>query len=292
VNGLIAWRRFQAGAGCGPAGLDGKENVVGPTVNWSPQALQEQIAIIATAIDTVVDGLLRHLPEGTHSEDDVLRLKSVEFTRDREVLDAITATFRAAPLHFPGEKSRRLDIRESSHDVTEAAPSVRWRFADVPAFLKVYPKRADLLRFEISCLSRRAVARLTGRRREEVGGAGASILLHEFCSLAAELLDDLEAPVLAASGSILDPVEVVEQLSRLVRPDRSAASGTPSQWSQNRECRRAFSHLLLGGSFDAKGARLGTTLRNRLEELAAPGGPLIRGSRPTIYLLRHAATAP
>ena len=130
-------------------------------------------------------------------------------------------------------------------------------------------------------MSRRAVANLVGYDDEILDSAGAIRLLRRFSIKAVGLMTVLAKHVAQYRCAAWDAADLIHRLSPLIL-DRSATG--PRLTQEPGRC-RAFLHLLACGFFDAKGLRLGTTLRGLLEELACSGGPLVHGSRPTVYLV-------
>ncbi len=277
--------------GCGPAGLDGNDNVTGPLGTRGPKLLVRQLRLAGAAVDGLVDALNGALPADMGAKRQRLWLRSAEVCRDLASPDAVGEVRALQRTCLAGSEFRAADCYIRGALDERGVPAVRWRQSDDGPVFKAYAKRSDLTRLEVAYPQRGAIRRILGADEAELGGAEAVRLLRGFVMTVAGGVDELERHVAEARGAKTDGLvtDLVLHLAPLVAlaagsrvgPGRPPAAQTVS------EARAALRELIEARVYRATGARAKGGLRAVLNGLSGDSGPLRRGGgRGTVFTVR------
>lgn len=290
-NAMRLLRGDLGASSCGSVGLDGKDNVVGPTRDRAIALLGKQLNLIRSGLDDLVEAMEQSLPERAQVVAQQLWIRSAEVCLDLPCDRAISVVRCMQRAALPGTSRTVLDryfARIQAEDL-KGLPVVRWyRTLTGPAF-KAYGKRVDILRAEIACEDRDAIyALLRARPVGEISGSESVELLLAFARAAEPWLGELVAHLdqaVAGGQSVADLIVALKPLVDLASGGK-AAKGRPPSAASVASAREALDALLSTGVICAKGHRLGTCLRTVLDCLAASEGPLVRQGHHAIYTLR------
>ena len=292
----------------GPAGLDGHDNVLGPSGPEWPALLGLQLDHTARIIDSVLSVLSEAAGCPRSRMAGHLLVRWVEVLRDLHQPDAEAAV---RGLRRMGNPAAAWTGERTFADRAGGRVSVafRERAAHAPE-VKCYAKRRDLLRLEVAARQRRSVRALLARRlasqmRSGLDGADASRMLADCARAAAPMLDRMEAALsraeAAAPASAAGLVLGFAPLVRLAAPERRAAGagGRPAGDDLRDRARRAIDDLVEFGSFDAAGLGTRDALLLALREMADAGallapepGMRVFAAAPELELARRLFSAP
>lgn len=290
LNPLRWLRQLRGEQECGEKGLDGNDNVVGGTIA-DPAALQEQLMLVRTAFDALARALMNGLPEDVEVIHDELKLRSAEACVDLggpQARQNVQWLQRAA---LAEASSVECDIyRTSLRD--GPCPEVRWRLTATGPVNKVYQKRDELVRAEIACPDRRAVAELCGRLASTIGGDEAAEQLAAFADAADPALRRLVLHVLHASRASYSRSMLslrLRPLRRIADCDDAGTHGTPSIESAA-AAGSVLDDLITSGRFEATQIPKEWAVRKLLDRLCDEG-VLAREGRRAIYCLHPSYAA-
>lgn len=262
-----------------PIGLDGHDNVAGPTRGHPAGQVEELLQAIAAAVEQAVEAIKSVMPDSFAVEEEYMWLRKAELAHDLACADPSGTTAAVGQSTFRGAIASMHDVYRQGVSTSDGIPVVRFRLSKSRADLKVYGKTHGLMRHEVSCLTRDAVVTITGRERgEDIGGDTAFDLVQSFMERASPLLMDLLRHVDEIRSELVSPARLIVELPSLVELILGKNS-----WSADAET--AWNSLVLTGVYDAKSKRKGTILRDVLESLTGPDGSLQHGARPTLYHL-------
>ena len=283
-NGMSTMRGFLGSHDCGELGYDDRDNVLGRQHRvLSP--LEAQLPIILEAVQHAMDALDSAFPGWQPGE---LWLKGAEACRDLDSKDAIGDVRVVQHAALCGATERRLDLyRRIAHAEVTRVPTIRYLELARGPEDKVYAKRNDTVRLEVSCRGRDTIASLVGRDRSSFCLEGAKVLLLNFLHNAAARLDRLEQHVRAA----LAGEETITSLLIHLKPLIDRAAGTvrskgPPSGTAEQMAKQALEALLSVGMFDAGGSHARHAIRRELEALTDVAGPLERHSSRARYYLK------
>jgi len=279
----------------GERAADGNDNVVWghDPAEW-PHLLGLQLVNVAAVVDAFVAAVARAAGAPAGSVDGTIWVQHCEVCRDYNVADGGaealvrelaegTIPMAVAQFNRRSEASRRRNrLCVAWHEGTRSS-----------AERKVYAKRNDLLRAEVSVRSRRAVKALLARvadggaAQAEIGGAGAARLLKDVALAAVPLLDVVreivgERAALPQRAGV-DMMLGFLPLLRLAAPAprlQGAGGRMPAPAVATR-ARAALDQLVAAGSFDCHGLGASDSVLLALREMAAAGTlhPPPRGRR-------------
>lgn len=277
LNGLQLLRCMLRRDDC-PIGLDGHDNVAGPTCGHAAGQVDELLQVIAAAVEQAVEAVRSVLPDSFAVEEEYMWLRKAELTHDLACADPSGTTLAVGQSTFRGAIASMNDVYRQGMSTSDGIPVVRFRLSKSRVDLKVYGKTHGLMRHEVSCLTRDAVATITGRERGDIGGETALELLQSFIDGATPLLMDLVRHVDEVRSELVSPAKLIVELPSLVELILAG-----NKWSADAEA--AWNSLVWTGVYDAKSKRKGTTLRDVLERQTGLDGPLQHGARRTLYHL-------
>lgn len=285
-NGMIMMRGALGNAASGALSFDGKANVLGHQ-HMHLDPIERQVPILAEAFGIAKDALDAAFSGWSPDE---LWLKRAEACRDLPVENAIAAVRILQHSTLCGASGRLIDnYRRISDEESRGIPTIRYIRHAMGPEEKIYPKRDRVLRLEIACRDRRAVAHLTGTQRAEFSCDGVQALFLNFLTAAIPRLDVLEEHALRAFESEASITATIIRLKPLL--DRAAgerkAKG-PSSDKAALTANRLLDALLATGMCDAVGIHARHAIRRELDLLCEEGGPLIRHPSRTIYYLKPA----
>lgn len=261
-----------------PIGLDGQDNLAGPTSEHEAGLVDELLIVVGELVERAVDAIRAVMPKRYEVEDECMRLRKAELTHDLACADPTGVTLALGQSSFCGAIATMHDVYRQGMTSGAGFPVMKYRLSKSGIDLKVYGKTYELLRHEVSCLRRRSVVAITGAERDEIGGDTACKLVRSFVNGAAPLLAELLEHVQQVSTRRVSPATLLVELAPLV--ELILAN---DKWSVEAEA--AWNAFVLTGFYDAKGKRKGTKLRDVLEALTGPDGPLQHGARQTVYHL-------
>ena len=275
----------------GDKASNGDDNLVWPhDVEWK-HLLGLHLVNVAAMFDALLSGISRAADVSPTRLRGTVWVQQCEVCRDFFEPNAEALVRELASRPIPGSEVvavRRQTIRRRN------AVCVAWgRDTRNAAENKVYAKRHDLLRTEVSVRSRPAVKALLARGGQaapasaDVGGSAVAQLLENLVRAAAPLLDRVSEVAGACKVvplcSTADFVSGFAPLTRLsahgARP--AGAGGRPRHLSIPVRARRALVCLLASGTFNARGHGASDAILLALRQMAetgllvAPG----RGSR-------------
>jgi hypothetical protein len=268
-------------------GLDGKRNFSKPTSECDTGDLKLQFDAIHAVVEKLENGIGSSLA-GSELVEGYIQIRQAEVCHDSAYVnaeDVVRASGRVPPMG-----SRETSQREYAC-TTGAGRSPSWRVQTRkrgPTW-KGYLKAPGLARTELSAGHRDAVVDcMGGRTQEPFGPDGAVQLAIDFYNRAGELcceaLDHVRQVANSGGRTLHDLLVALDPLKAIGDRDRVGNGYRPSERSAA-EARRILNGLLTEGIAYATGLRKGTKVRDTLEELAVPGGPLVRGASQGIFCL-------
>ena len=282
-NGMLMLRGELDPSTCGEPSFDGKLNVLGDQ-HSGPDLTRTQLPLLSQAVEYAHEALSTAFPGWTPLE---VWLKRAEGCRDLPFLNAISATRVVQHAAVVGSIERRWDEyrRIGTIDV-DGLPTLRFITHAGGPQDKVYPKRLDKLRLEVSCPDRASVCKLTGAKRCAFTSQAAGRLFLHFLNAAAPRLDRLEAHVRAT----LDGQEPIMSLLTALKPLIDRACGErkakgPASPEAEIMAVEAVESLLSIGMYDARGLHANHAIRRELDALCGQSGPLLRHAKWAIYYL-------
>lgn len=267
-------------------GLDGKRNFSKPTAELGTEDVEAQIQAIGKIVDTLCDTITSSLP-GCEQVEGTIWLRGGEVCHDLacpNAEDVVRASCKVPP------KGSRTSWQRDYDCTTGAGRSPTWHFTTLKRgpISKGYLKAPGLPRTEVSCPHRDAIFHCTGeRKRVPLGGKGAVELSWDLYISAGELCCTLLDHVreVARGGrtidqllTLLDPIKAIAErvpVGSGYRPSAAAAD----------DARRVLNGILSDGLVHLKGLRKGTKVRDAVDALRVPGGPLVQGASPGICCL-------
>lgn len=266
--------------------LNGDRNFSKPTAECDQSDLEVQLEAIGRCVDLLLRAILGSLPGCVIAEDQLL-LRKAEVGHDlicRNAEDVTRATCRV-PL-----AGSRLASHTDYRFTVEAGGSPTWHFTDRKRgpMRKGYAKLRGLLRTELSCLHRDAVVWCVGHRRHAAFSFNGAVELaldfyHAAGKLCCDALDHVRA--VSLGGRTMQELLVQMDGFRAIAERRRTGDGYTPSVDAAADAQRVLNALLSDGIVHAKGLRKGTKVRDELERLVAPGGPLVRGATPGVYCL-------
>jgi len=274
--------------------LDGRFNYLGlPTATRPPGDPDRQIALCARAVENVIAVLRAAVPLEADFGLGELRLRTAELSHDIACPDASRVVRLLERCPVPGAR----EIGKFRYQKVSDKPAgtvVHWQTGRAYEG-KAYAKAADLLRVEVVCSNRDAVAALLGERPTgPVEGQEAARQLRLFADAAIETLAELHAH--ATEVRDVAPARpfalrcAFEPLAAFAAGQPLAGGRHPSQATYER-AQAAYDDLIETGLFRASGTDSGTPIRRVLDQLAAAGTLRREGRRPITYYLAPAYAA-
>ncbi len=284
-NGMQILRAVLGEKNCGGLSFDGKTNVLG-TSHSGEGTTARQLGLLIEAVQIAIDAFATVFEDSW--KPDKVWLKSAEACRDMAVADSIAATRILQHLMVSGAKRKKHDeYARLGSDEQKRIPTLRFITSEGEPEDKIYAKRRDTLRFEVSCPSRKKVAASIGRGVSNFSSYEVSLIFLDFLSAAEARIDKMEREACAALSSEVGIAEVLLRLRPLL--DLAAgvgkAKGPPSEDAQEASI-DAIEALLSSGFYDAHGHHGNTVIRVALNALAQDGGPLEKHWRRAIYYLK------
>lgn len=283
------------GTPAGLRGLDGSINVLGATGGFEEIVLTEQHAIAQAVIEQVRQIISSGLPASAQLRHSEMWLRGAEVYHDLECVDPMSVTHAAMHAAVGGMGLGQHDFYRTGV-ATGPVPVVHWRDKAKGEIVKIYPKTENLLRVELSCSTRDSIASVVGSRtRPAFDGEGMSTLFQEFyesagaaCCTALDFVRTLRV----STSTPADLTTALAPLLAISRRERGGYGYRPNEITAQ-EAGRIYNELVRSGVVSTRGLRKGMKVREALEMLSAPEGPLRRGRRRGSYSLRpelgHAA---
>ncbi len=283
-----------------PRGPGGADNLAAA---YEPGAYRELLPLQLGAVAEAVDAFVAALAKAAGVSPRLLRgrvwVQQAEFCRDypypseegeEGAAEAYVRRLRDRPIrdgrhergrYFAEQLSNELSV--SWHEGTKTAPE-----------RKVYAKRPDLVRVEVSLRSRGAVTAL--QKRLGAPGSGSSLLGAAAADELALLARGAEALLEEAVGVLDEGLEAVPRagaefllafapLLRLVSPPPRApgAAGRPQRADVEPLARRALERLLAEGKFDMRGVPPSHKVLLALREMQAAGALAVAEGMPRLF---------
>lgn len=269
-------------------GFDRKHNFVGPTADLGDDALAFQIEFACHGIEQLGELIAASVPHGAARRRGEMWLRKAEVCHDLACGDPIMVSRAASHAAMAGTRIGNHDCYRAGKG-TGPVPVAHWRSKARGEIIKIYPKTNDLLRIEVSCHPRDSVASCCGNRRM-VGfdAAGMEDLLIEFYEQAGHTCCAALDHVRAMVGSTKSPADLhhaLQPLFAVSRRERAGSGYTPNA-AAAAAADRFYNALISDGIVSAIGHRKGTKVRDILESLTGPHGPLCRGGANGIYCLK------
>jgi hypothetical protein len=275
------------------AGPNGQDNLAAP---YSPGAYVALLPLQLQAVAAAVDAFVAALAHAARVDADLLGgkvwVQHAEFCLDyqREAAEDFVRSLRDRPIR--GALSERERYFSDQHG---NGLCVSWRDGGKSSpETKVYAKRPDLVRVEISLRERKAVMSLLKRLSvsdtvPSLRGAHVAAELASLARGAHELLDD-------AVGAINEGLEAVPRtgadfvlaftpLLRLISPPPRAAgaAGRPRGVGVELQARLALERLLAEGKFDMKGEPTSSPVLVALKEMQEAGTLAVAPRQPRLF---------
>lgn len=268
-------------------GLDGKRNFSKATAECSLSDLELQFVAIEELFRALLAAIRASLPD-SRQVDGFVKFRRAEVCHDSAYANA--EDIARATCRVPPRGSRETSQREYAC-TTGAGRTPTWRVVTKkrgPAW-KGYVKAPGLLRTEFTCDHRDAVFHCMGERTQApFSPDGAVQLAIDFYNKGGEqLCEALDHVRKVAEGgryTLHDLLVRLDVLKAVADRDRVGNGYRPSERAAA-DAQRILIGLLSEGIAYATGLRKGTKVRDILEELAAPGGPLVRGATLGIFCL-------
>lgn len=279
-----------AGEGDGASALDGRLNHIGPHPDDARDLLACQLALVVEAVEAVAGMIGAAFPDGTQVVREALWVRSAEVCRDLAVADAVGHMRRLQRTFLQGSVVRSADAYRRGALDEGGVPTVRWWRTRTGPTLKAYAKRPEMVRAEVSCPNRDAVAVAQGGRPvAEFDGPQAAGLLSDLGAILEPFLDEVAGHVLGGVRDAARPVEALATLLPLVllATGHREGRGAPPDPASVRHAGDALDALVASGACSLTGLPKGGAARRVLERLAEPGGPLVRQGRRAVYVLRQ-----
>ena len=267
-------------------GLDGSRNFSKPTAECDVSDLEVQLETMGRCIDILRAAIISSLP-GCEVAEERMLLRKAEVCHDlacSNAEDMARATCRVPPA------GTRVGSQCDYPFTTETGRSPTWHFTTRKRgpVRKGYAKLRWLLRTELSCLHRDAIVLCEGFRHEApFSFDGAVDLALEFYNAGGELcclaLDHVRQVAIGAR-TMHELLSALDGIRSIAERQRVGDGYCPSEQAAA-EAQRVLAAILSDGIVHARGLRKGTKVRDELEKLIAPGGPLVRGASPGVYCL-------
>lgn len=285
LNGLTIMRGIIGSEAAGPPSLDGKLNVLSNRID-NREIAQEQLRSIGEAVEYVADAFA--LAFGERWQPTKLWVKAGEICRDQTSVDAVSEMRILHHAIVSGAIERRWDEYERIGMSDQfGIPTLRFVAKANGPEDKIYPKRRETRRLEVTCGNRRKVTELTGAVHDAFSSEGTRHLAAHLLSQAADRLDRLQRFVEEALAGTESIDSLLVALKSLI--DRASGSRKPKGPRSDdaaRDARTALSALLSIGFFDASGLHARHAIRRDLESLLGSEGPLDKHPRRVIYYLK------
>lgn len=288
LNALELLRAELGEEACGPAGLDGKRNVVGATAGRCAELLARQLEFFRAAVDGLVAGIVDGLGGDVGDvTEERLWVRGAEVTADLDEPEAVARVRALQRAALPGSAGVISDSYRVSSGSVEGAPVVRWFRQRGGPVAKVYAKREDLVRAEVG-FPKRAPLKRASAGDAEVGGEEAVRLLRDFTGIVAPLLGEVLGHVGSAAAPLRSFAQLVLDLAplALLAEGRTDGPGRRPSDAARRVAADALQALLTVGSFSAPGLRINSAPWAVLRLLSEEGGPLVRWPGSNVYTVR------
>jgi len=289
INPLRMLRRKIGEESAGPIGIDGNDNVVGPTVHRASSLLSVQLGCISQAINALAEAIEAALPATSIGEAEEFWVRSAETCLDlpcSRPAGVVRGLQRSA---LGGTTCTVIDLYRTQVEDVRGSPVIRWwRTEGGPGF-KSYVKRSDLVRAEVVLRNRSVLRALVDDPMcSYLDGELAVCLLLEVGHVALPLLEELVDHLHRAMGEPHSALELGGRLDELIflawgrRTGRGRTPGTMSVSAAY----AALEALLTTGTCHAVGLPKTSALRVVLDRLSSAGGVLVREGRGAYYALR------
>jgi len=270
-----------------PDAYDGNDNFIGEMPADCTALFAAQCDYISAAIERLVDLLARAFPEQAISSQEMIWLRKIEITRDFVAGNVQMLAELLAYSTLRRARWRDVRIYGQGASCNRGHSVARWWLRRNGPTLKAYGKAPALARAEVSCLDRVSVVQLTGAVQLPMTGDGAARLVVGYMEAALPLLASLYEHIIdVAEGALLPSELSLMLLPLLLRMTGASTGGRAVAPAGVAEFHRAYSSLILTGSFDAPGLRQGTALRRELDALCGSDGPLIKHPTRCFYTLK------
>ncbi len=269
-------------------GAGGATNFALPSAEYTPDDLQLQLdalveipmAIVAAIVASIPDAIVRDgrskIVAGEVCLDVPCDDPQLALRKDRITPRAGTTTVTHTTFASSTESGRKLCNKERTHSHgPESIAYEKWR-----KHVRVEERAHGVV--AVVALLGSTVANEVPLTREDLYG-----LLVAFYNAAGEPCCDRKDHFVRASESqrtIVDLIVALLPLFRIAVRDPTEGGYRPRA-EAGAIARRVLIDLLTSGIAHAVGVPKGTQVRQVLEELAAPGGPLVRGNQTTIFCL-------
>lgn len=270
-------------------GLDRKRNFCKPTAEMDESDVVSQLACIGASVDGLLD-LVAGLSATATLVSGQATLSAAEVCHDLATESAEEIVRATCRIPMAGTRSSWQQTFDCS---TGQGRMPTWHFATRKngPVLKGYLKAPGLPRTECSCLKREQVVACVGRRSNApLSADGLKDLAEEFYLAAGELCCAALDHVRDVARGYRSQVELrreLEPLHFIAEGQRVSGGYTPNEAAQ-RTAERILNELYEDGLAIAVGLRKGTKVRDVLELLVKPGGPLVRGATNGIYCVSPA----
>ena len=290
-NGMRSVRGMYGDGRCGPAGLDGNDNVIGPTESWGHDAFSLTSAAVASSVAEARYCLEQLVPGAAqpYLQSAELRLQKVEFTRDILVTDAVEVAWRVSAACMPGSYYLQRDVyppRRATSDDRGMPVFRQYETLSGPA-LKTYAKLPNLLRMEHAFEDREAIKTAGGALTALLGDQGARDLLIQIAPFSIQSLQALESLVRAAAASTASPADLARALRPLldIGESHGPRRGRPCSAATIAAANEAYNQLLRSGRCMAMGLDKDSPLRRALDALVTDGTLQFQRGRFAMYCL-------
>ena len=269
-------------------GLDGAQNLIGPHPADAIPLLSRQLSLVEQAIEVVGSILSNALGDGD-ARSDILRLRTAEACRDIGSPDAIGLVRRLQRSVLAGTLYRAADCYRQGALDEAGVPTVRWWPNKLAPVRKAYAKQAGLVRAEVTCRNRDSVVDFLGTPPAGTFEGAEALRQLVLFTLAAEPVLDVVAQHLhqveGQSRSLASLFLDLLPLADLSAGRRSGPGAPPDKRSQA-IARAALDALVTDGAFLATNLPKSGAVRQVLERLTEPDGPLVRRGKRAIYAVR------
>ncbi len=287
INPMRMLRHSMDGGQAGPVGLDGNDNVIGATVERASELLEQQLGLVAAAVDALAEAINAALPDEAECESEAFWVRSAEVCVDLPCHAASTIVRLMQRAALTGANQTTFDLYRVSAEDASGVPVVRWwRTENGPCF-KFYAKGTEVARAEVG-FDRSALCRtLEEPSKLHLDGCLAVRLLLEVADAGAPLLGELVAHVETGRRQGGSEIELRRHLYPLMRlaDGRRGGKGRPPGEGSFSGALEALEALLSAGVCRATKAAGTSALRRVLDDLVR-AGVLARSGRTASYTLK------
>jgi hypothetical protein len=285
INPLRMLRHMIGEESAGPIGLDGNDNVVGPTVHRANSLLGVQLGCISRAINALAEAINAALPQTSTDEAEEFWVRSAETCLDLPCSRPAGAVRGLQCSALGGATWTAIDLDRAQVEDVRGSPVMRWwRTEGGPGF-KLYVKRGDLVRAEVVLQDRSALRGLIGNPTcSYLDGSMAVCMLLEVGGASHPLLEELVRHFRCTLGEPRTALELGAHLEQLIvlAWGRGAKVGRRPGAASVRGACELLEALLTVGACHAIGLPKTSALRAVLDRLAL-AGVLVRGGRGASY---------